>query len=119
MQTRLAFPFLSLALLAGAAQAQVADRSGLFFEDYRGTGSSDVALDPSGVVHAAYVHYEPEVEGAQAVYGACTGDAAGCATSGPWSLVELMPAARDVQVAVTPEGQPRLLIVSTSHSAKE
>jgi hypothetical protein len=67
MPTRLTCPLLFLALLAGAAQAQVADRSGLIFEDYRGTSSSDVALDPSGGAHAAYVHYEPEVEGAKAV----------------------------------------------------
>ncbi|EYD75245.1 hypothetical protein Rumeso_03156 [Rubellimicrobium mesophilum DSM 19309] len=114
MQTRLTLSVVTLVVLSGAAQAQVADRSGLFFEDYRGTGSSDVAIDPSGVVHAAYVHYEPTAEGAAAVYASCAGEAGACATSGPWSLVELMPAAHDVQVAVTPEGQPRLLIVTDS-----
>ena len=102
-----------------AAAAQVADRAGLFFDDARGTASSDVAVDAQGGLHAAYVHYEPEAEGAEVVYASCPGPMAACGTFVTWASVELMPSARDVQVALTSDGRPRLLIVSASTQQAE
>ncbi|TNC63986.1 hypothetical protein [Rubellimicrobium roseum] len=107
---------LTLALLGSGAQAQVTERTGLFAESERATASADVAIDNVGALHMGYVHWEPEVEGAEAVYATCAGGAAACASFEAWSTVELIPAASRVQVAVTVDGRPRLLIVSTSQT---
>src|SRR4028118_1878160 len=61
-------PGLSLVLalipMWSGAQAQVAERAGLFAESERATASADVALDSAGGLHMSYVRWEPEVEGA-------------------------------------------------------
>lgn len=107
---------LTVALIpaCSGAQAQVAERAGFFAESERATASADVALDGAGGLHMGYVHWEPEVEGAEAVYASCAGGAEACGSFEAWFMVELLPAASRVQVAVTNDGRPRLLIVSTS-----
>ncbi len=107
---------LGLIVIASGAQAQVAERKGLFAESDRATASGDIALDDAGGLHMGYVHWEPEVEGAEAIYATCAGRQAACAGFEAWSTVELIPAARQVQVDVTADGRPRLLIVSTSQT---
>ncbi len=103
-----------LAMLAtGGAWAQATDLSGAFMRPERGTGSADVAVDPAGGVHMAFVHWEPSAEGGEAVYGFCAGPASNCdADPAAWSYVELVRAASHVQVAATTDGRPRLLIES-------
>jgi hypothetical protein len=78
----------------------------------RGTGSADVAVDAGGGLHMGFVHWEPSAEGGEALYGHCAGPAEACGDSAAWATVELVPAARRVQVAATADGRPRLLIES-------
>lgn len=76
------------------------------------TASASTAIDGSGGYHAAYVHYVPEVERPAAVYAYCSGTA--CKDKANWREVALLDKTREVQVAVTAAGQPRLLIVTSS-----
>ncbi|HVG49444.1 MAG TPA: hypothetical protein VM899_15075 [Rubellimicrobium sp.] len=113
---RLALPLALIVPVWSGAQAQVADRAGFFAESERATASADLALDGAGGLHMAYVHWEPTAEGAEAVYATCATGPEACASFEAWSTVELLPAASRVQVAVTADGRPRLLIVSTSQT---
>ena len=96
------------------ALAQASDRSGLFPQPERSTASADVTLDAGGVLHMAFVHYESDAEGAAAVYATCAGPVEACNDPASWRKVALLGASRDVQVAVTAEGHPRLLITANS-----
>lgn len=106
----------AMALLPLAASAQVADRAGFFAEPERATASADIAVDASGGLHMAYLHHEPEVDGAAAVYATCAGGPEACADFAAWTTVPLALATRDVQVAVTSDGRPRLLVTSSSQA---
>lgn len=85
---------------------------GIFLDRTVKTASAATTIDANGGYHAAYVHYVPEVEKPQAVYGYCTGTA--CNNKANWREVKLAENPREVQLAVTPLGQPRLLIVTSS-----
>jgi hypothetical protein len=113
---RLAMPLALLIPAWSSAQAQVTERAGLFAESAQSTASADAAIDGAGGLHMGYVRWEPEVEGAEAVYATCAAGPEACATFEAWSTVDLIPAARRVQVDVTADGRPRMLIVSTSPS---
>ena len=78
------------------------------------TASASAAVDASGGMHAAYVHFVPGAEHPPAVYTSCSGGAARCADAANWRSVQLADLAREVQLQLTPAGQPRLLIVTDS-----
>ncbi len=110
----LVLPLLLAALGPAASQAQVATRDGAFLRSERETASADIAIDAAGVPHMGFVHWEPEAEGAEALYATCAGPVEACGDEGAWTAVEVLPAATRVQVAVTADGRPRLLIEGSS-----
>jgi hypothetical protein len=85
---------------------------GIFLDRSVKTASASTAVDSNGGIHTAYVHYVPEVEKPAAVYSYCAG--AACNNPASWRGVEMLDKAREVQLALTPNGQPRLLITTTS-----
>lgn len=85
---------------------------GLFLNRTVKSASAATQVDANGGYHAAYRHYIPEAESPPAVYSYCSGTA--CNNLANWREVELLPKAREVQLALTPTGKPRLLIVTPS-----
>lgn len=83
-----------------------------FLEGQIKHNSADVAVDAAGGMHAAYVHFVPNVENPRAVYTFCVAGPAGCGSASAWQSVALGERAREVQLELTTEGKPRLLIVS-------
>lgn len=74
--------------------------------------SADIEIDARGGMHAAYAHFVPTVEDPRAVYTFCTDGTSACTNAGAWRSVQLGNKVREVQLELTPAGQPRLLIVS-------
>ncbi|HWQ14453.1 MAG TPA: hypothetical protein VNL77_16755 [Roseiflexaceae bacterium] len=89
-------------------------RGAFFFNREAKNNSADVAIDAAGGMHAAYAYFTAHVEHPPAVYTYCPGPASACATPAGWSAVQLGDLANEVQLALTPAGQPRLLIVTSS-----
>jgi hypothetical protein len=88
--------------------------NGAFFvEPNTKTGSASVAVDAQGGVHLAYAYYLPDAEHPAAVYLYCppTSD---CADFASWNGVSMGDYVNEVQLALTPAGQPRLLFRATS-----
>ncbi len=48
------------------------------------------------------------------MYGVCAAPVTRCADAANWTYVQLADGVRDVQLQLTPAGQPRLLIVTSS-----
>ncbi len=88
--------------------------SKFFVEPDKKIGSAGLAIDQNGGMHLAYAHRVPDNEHPQAVYAYCP-PAAACANPQSWARLAL-PTDRvnEVQLAVTPAGQPRLLIRANS-----
>ena len=76
--------------------------------------SAASAVDAAGGMHAAYRHFIPDSERPPAVYAYCAPPAERCGDAANWQTVKLADLAQEVQLALTPAGQPRLLIVATS-----
>lgn len=87
-------------------------RGARFLEPVLKHASADLALDANGGMHAAYAHFIPNAEHPRAVYTFCTADPSGCADAAAWQSVALGDRVREVQLELTAQGQPRLLIVS-------
>ncbi len=85
---------------------------GIFLDRAVKTASASTAIDANDGYHAAYIHYVPSNENPPAVYGFCSGTA--CNNKANWREVRLLDKTREVQLALTPAGQPRLLIVTES-----
>ncbi len=84
--------------------------SGLYFEQTRRTDSASAAIDPRGGMHAAFVDSVSYSEHPAVTYTFCAGSKTACATSTNWQSVRLSDQVDEVQLALTPSGQPRLLI---------
>lgn len=84
---------------------------GLFLDRTVKTASAAVVIDQNDGQHTAYIHYLPSVENPPAIYGYC---AANCGQETNWKKVSLLYKTREVQLALTAAGQPRLLIVADS-----
>lgn len=84
---------------------------GIFLDRTVKTASASTAIDAAGGYHTAFVHYVADVEGTPAVYGYCATD---CAKAANWRYAQLLDKTREVQLALTATGQPRLLIVTSS-----
>lgn len=90
--------------------------TGLFPESTWRTSSSDIAVDSANGQHLAFVYTEtlwpPDPDGdtnpTSAVYRYC---ASACDQAQSWSSVTLGEAVSEVQVAVNPDGKPRLLLL--------
>jgi hypothetical protein len=95
-------------------------RGARFLEPVIKHNSADLALDSAGGMHAAYVHFVPTAENPRAVYTFCTAGPSGCGSATAWQSVALGGSqdeasplhVREVQLELTAQGQPRLLIVS-------
>lgn len=90
------------------------ERGGLFFNQAVKNNSADIEVDAAGGMHAAYGYFTPDAEHPPAVYTYCPGPARACADPAAWRAVPLGDLVEEVQLALTPAGQPRMLIVTTS-----
>src|SRR5690606_1374879 len=78
------------------------------------SASASIAADTSGGLHTAYTGYDGET-GDIVYYAHC---AAACETAGNWHTLELpFSDPQLVQIALTPEGRPRLLISSATNQS--
>jgi hypothetical protein len=103
--------FLPMAVKSGSVTPPSTAGS-IFLNRTVKTASASTAIDGSGGYHVAYIHYVPEAEHPPAVYGFCSGT--GCKDKANWREVTLLDKTREVQLALTAAGQPRLLIVTSS-----
>lgn len=78
------------------------------------TASASSEVDAAGGMHAAFVHFVPLADHPAAVYGVCSPGGDRCGSAANWQFVQLTDRAEEVQLALTPAGQPRLLIVGDS-----
>ena len=92
-------------------------QAAFFVQPETKTGSAAIAVDQQGGKHLAYAYYLPEPEPRPAVYLYCPGQAIDCADPANWNGVSMLDAATEVQLVLTPAGQPRLLIRSATTSA--
>lgn len=83
----------------------------LYFEALKRTKSAGAAVDPRGGMHAVFVDAVPYAERPAVTYTFCAGGAA-CGEPGSWRSVRLADQVDEVQLLLTPAGQPRLLIQS-------
>ncbi len=83
-----------------------------FLEQQIKNYSADVAIDAAGGIHAAYAHFIPTAENPRAVYTFCTAGPSACGSAAAWQSVALGEDVREVQLELTADGKPRLLIQS-------
>ena len=100
-----------LALLAIALPfASSATAAGRYFAPDQESASGVIAADASGALHAAYSGYDG-VASSVVTYRYC---ASACETEGNWQSLPLPFSEPElVQIAVTPDGRPRLMIQSS------
>lgn len=96
-------------ILAAAASAQPG--ASFFLGTDTKTGSSAVVVDPKGGHHLAFAQHLPMTDKPQFFYYYCPSD---CTNDENWNGVSGGDAVTEVQLAVTPFGQPRLLVRSTN-----
>jgi hypothetical protein len=89
------------------------DDFALFLRNDRRVASATVKVDAAGNRHAAYVTVAPYIEQPPAFYAFCAAGA-DCATPANWQTIEVpteFPQATvEVQLQLTPQGQPRLML---------
>ncbi|HSD84163.1 MAG TPA: hypothetical protein VLG46_09905, partial [Anaerolineae bacterium] len=80
------------------------------------TGSASMVVDAQGGLHLAYADYLPAADHPAAVYLYCA-PGANCADANSWNGVALADRVNEVQLALTRDGRPRLLIRAQSQTA--
>lgn len=88
-------------------------RKALFVEPDTRTANAAIAVDQQGNMHMVYSYFVPDSEHPMAVYRTCA-VTADCATLTNWHGVLMLDYVNEVQLALTSEGQPRLLIRTNS-----
>lgn len=85
----------------------------VFLDPAWSTSNGRIVVDAQGGRHGAYYYYEPAIEDRPtgAVYRYC---ASHCEDPASWKGVQLGSLVRSVQLKLTPEGHPRLLIAADS-----
>lgn len=85
----------------------------VFLDPAWSTSNARVAVDGLGRQHAAYAYYEPAIENRPtgAVYSVC---ASACDRPESWRGVQFGSRVRSVQMKLTTDGHPRLLISADS-----
>ena len=91
-------------------------RAAFFVQPEAKTGSASIVVDDFGGLHLAYADYLPFAEHPAAVYLYCA-PGANCANGSSWNGVALADYVNEVQLALTRNGQPRLLIRAKSQTA--
>lgn len=105
---------LFAALALAVTFASPATAAGRYFAPDQESASGVIASDASGGLHAAYSGYDG-VANNFVTYRYC---AAECETEGNWQSVSLPFTEPElVQIAVTPDGRPRLMIHSSMYQA--
>lgn len=84
-------------------------RGAFFVEPPKRTANAAIAVDKQGGMHLAYNDFLPDTEHPVAVYLTCL-PAADCTKLANWNGVSMLDFVNEVQLALTPAGQPRLLI---------
>lgn len=80
-----------------------------FFSTQVKTNDADIAVDAAGGVHVAFKTFVAEVEHPAAYYGYCANTPAGsCATEAGWRYVSFGDRVDQVELALSPAGQPRI-----------
>ncbi|RYE09533.1 MAG: hypothetical protein EOP22_08700 [Hyphomicrobiales bacterium] len=103
---------LLAALLPFLILPTAAEAAGRYFAPAQESASAAIAADSAGGLHAAHTGYDGET-GDFVYYSACT---ASCENAGNWRSVTLPLADPQIlQVAVTPDGRPRLMIGSSTY----
>jgi hypothetical protein len=107
--------YLPLVMAPGAPNPGPQPASAGFFalNDYL-TYNAATAVDAQGVVHLAFYASDERSQtplGQPAFYTSCAAGAAACGNPQRWSgLVQIDSAVNEIQIAVTSDGRPRLLI---------
>lgn len=102
---------LFAALALAIALASPASAAGRYFAPAQESASGVIAADASGGLHAAHTGYDGE-KGDFIYYASC---ARACENAGNWQSLELPFADPQlIQIAVTADGRPRLLITSST-----
>jgi hypothetical protein len=80
----------------------------LFLNRSDKTNSAAIALDAKGGMHVAYAAFNRDTNGQEPAYYAYC--AASCANAASWGVAKLGDRVQEVQLALDPAGQPRMLI---------
>ncbi len=95
--------------------------AGVVLDEQWKVASSALAVDAEGGMHLAYVYYEPQHRPdpdddnpTAAVYSYCQ---AHCDSKRNWQMVMLGDQVSEVQIGLTPLGQPRLLLLVRAEAA--
>ncbi|HYN87213.1 MAG TPA: hypothetical protein VER55_01725, partial [Ardenticatenaceae bacterium] len=104
---------LPIQLTGGSAGSADTSVSSVFMDSEWKTSSASVAVDPKGGMHMAFYYYEPQAGEAPtgAGYQFC---ARNCENGANWRGVRIGEAVNEVQLALTPDGKPRVLYRATS-----
>jgi hypothetical protein len=97
----------SIVLASGAQPSRAAGTSSAtFLNQQTNTASASLQIDSAGGLHAAYVSDPQE----QAYYSTCA-PLADCANRASWTQTHFGSHVREVQLELTPQGQPRMLLL--------
>lgn len=78
------------------------------------TNSAASAVGPDGTRHVAGAAYVPYGQASPAIYARCPAGGA-CDTLAGWSVVQLGDKVDELQLGLTPDGRPRLLMLTNEH----
>ncbi len=96
----------------GAAPAPNPGPSGpqaLFHQPGQSIGGASLAIDAAGGTHLAYREIEPLEQQPALIYSYCAPNAA-CTSNTAWSRLTIPGTVDEVQLRLTPAGQPRVLV---------
>ena len=90
-------------------------KGGFFIDDQFKTSNASIQVDGRGGMHLAYYYYEPINDGAptSGVYLYCPSN---CEKASRWTGVGLGEQVNEIQLQLTPAGQPRLIYRTPSQS---
>jgi hypothetical protein len=110
--SRVYFPLVGLPSQAPGLEPQPSPSGGLFLNTASWSYNATLVVDSSGGIHAAYFATGETANGVgPAYYAYCPAQPVeDCLQREAWSQIALAEHADDVQIALTPGGQPRVLI---------
>lgn len=102
-------------LLAACGRSEASEPGGFFPAPEQESSSIVLARGADGRLHMAFTGYDGKTKD-QIFYGVCTGDDCGVNREN-WSMAAIpFPNAIKLQLAVTPEGKPRLYVIARPSS---
>ncbi|MAT99734.1 MAG: hypothetical protein CL608_21550 [Anaerolineaceae bacterium] len=90
-------------------------KGSFFVDDQFKTSSAGIQVDAQGGMHLVYYYYEPAIENrpTNGVYLYCPG---GCEKPASWSGVAMGELVNEIQLQLTPAGQPRIVFRTLSQA---